>query len=338
MRKKRVMLMKNKFALLIAALVMLLMIGVICVMSIERAAENGYASQTFDVSFGKNAVLRNTIELPAAEVSSLKLEYGSKNIVVYPGSDETIMIKEYLYSDSPEALAEVTYLKNDEVVVTGGKVQTIVFFSFGINGGERIEVYIPEKALEALSLQTGSGNIMGEHDCVTKDGSFVASAGSGNIKWDSTDAGEVSFEAGSGNVKIANVKGDIRVQTGSGNISGDFLCGKLSVSAGSGNITLSEFTGSGTVTANSGNVNVEAVSVTGDLEMQTGSGSIKLKVPRELRFHLEADTGSGNIKTDFDDMLSYNKRGNSVEGDVGAAPEISIRLKANSGSVKVMDY
>ena len=337
MEKGRVMQMKDKLGLLIATLVMMVVIGVICVMSVGRATEDGYTFQIFDFSFGGSAALRNTIELPAAEVSSLKLEYGSKNIVVYPSTDETITIKEYLYSDSPEAVATVTYPENDEVVVTGGKVQTIVFFSFGINGGERIEVYVPEKALETLSLQTGSGNISGEHDCVTEDGSFAVSAGSGNIKWDGTDAKELSFKAGSGNIKIANIKGDIRVQTGSGNISGDFLRGKLSASAGSGNIALTEFAGSGTVTAKSGNVNVEAASVTGDMEMQTGSGNIKLEVPQELQFHLEVNTGSGNIKTDFEDAMSYNEKGNSAEGDVGAAPEISIRLKANSGNVKVID-
>lgn len=329
--------MKDKPGLIIAALAMMILIGVICVMSVGRSKEDGYTFQVFDISFGGSAKLQNTIELSTAEVSSLKLEYGSKNIVIYPSTDETITIREYLYSDRPEAVATVTYLEDNEVVVTGGKVQTIVFFGFGINGGERIEVYVPEKALEAFSLHTGSGNIRGEHDCVTEDGTLAVVAGSGNIKWSDTDAKEVSFEAGSGNIKIANVKGDARIQTGSGNITGEFLCGKLSASAGSGNIALTEFQGSGTVTARSGNVNVEAVSVNGDMEMQTGSGNIKLEIPRDMQFHLEINTGSGNINTDFDGALSYNEKGNHAEGDAGDAPEISIQLKANSGNVKVLN-
>lgn len=335
MWKGWVMQMKNKSGLLIAAFAIVIMIGVICVMSVKRATERGYAFQIFDFFYGRSAELRNTIELSAAEVSSLKLEYGSKNIVVYPASDENITIKEYLYSDRPEALAAVTYLENNEVVVTGGRVQTVVFFS--ISGGERIEVYIPEKALTSLTLQAGSGNITGEQDCVTESGSFAVSAGSGNIKWNGAQAKEISFEAGSGNIKAADLKGNIRLQTGSGNISGDFLCGKLSASAGSGNITLAKFEGNGTMSANSGNVNVEAVSVTGDMEMQTGSGNIKLELPENLSFHLEVNTGSGNINTDFDDILSYNKKGNSAEGDVGNSPDISVQLKANSGNVKVLN-
>lgn len=284
--------MKNKPGLWIAALVMAVMIGGICVMSVGRAAENGYASWSFDFAFAKSASLKNTIELSAQEISSLKLEYGSKNIKVYTTSGEKIIIKEYLYSNQSKAQATVTYPEKDQAVVTGGKLQTIVFFGFS---SEKIEVYVPEKALSVLSIQTGSGNI-----------------------------------------KIADMKGDITVQTGSGNISGDSLCGKLSARAGSGNITLTGFEGSGAIATGSGNVRVEAASVTGDMEMQAGSGNIKLEIPEKLSFHLEIQTGSGSIKTDFDEVLSYNKKGNSAEGNVGAAPEINIRLLANSGNVRVI--
>lgn len=319
MKKGLVMQMNNKPGLLIAALFMVIMIGVICVMSVGRAAEYGYTFQIFDFSFGRSAVLQNTIELSTEEVSSLQLEYSSKNIRVYPTSGENITIREYLYSNRPEAQAKVTYQENNEVIVVGGRVQTLVLFGFGINGGERIEVYVPEKALKALSIQTGSGNITGEHDCVARDGKLAVKAGSGNIKWSGTDASEASFQAGSGNVKIDDIKGNVKVETGSGNI------------------TLTDYEGKGTIAAKSGNVNVEAVSVTGDIEMQTNSGNIKLKVPEELKFHLEVNTGSGSIHTDFDEVLSYNKKGNYAEGDVGDTPEICIHMKAGSGNVKVLE-
>ncbi len=313
--------MNNKLGLLIATLFMVITIGVICVMSVGRATENGYAFQIFDFdfSFGKSAVLQNTIELSTEEVSSLQLEYSSKNVKIYPASGETITIREYLYSNRPEAQAKVTYQEDNEVIVVGGRVQTLVLFGFGINGGERIEVYVPEKALKALSIQTGSGNITGEQDCVTRDGKLAVKAGSGNIKWSGTDAREASFQTGSGNVRLVAIKGNIKIETGSGNI------------------TLTDYEGKGTIAAKSGNVNVEAASVTGDMGIQTNSGNIKLKVPKELKFHLEVNTDSGSIHTDFDEVLSYNKKGNSAEGDVGDKPEICIRMKAGSGNVKILE-
>ncbi len=328
--------MKNKAGIIIAAFAMLVMIGVICVLSAGRAAMDGYNYQIFGFSFGGKAELRNTIELSTSEVSSLKLDYGSKNIIVYAASDDQITIKEFLYNDRPENMASVTYGEDNQVTVTGGNVRTIVFFGFGI-GGERVEVYIPDSVLSELSIQSGSGNITGEHGGVTKDGSVTVTAGSGNIRWKDMDAEAISLQAGSGNINLTDLKGDIRIQTGSGNISGDSLSGSVSASAGSGNITLAEFAGGGTITAKSGNVKVETSQVDSDLSMRTGSGNIKLKVPKDLQFHLEIQTGSGNINTDFDEALSYNKKGNNAQGDVGSKPEISILLEAGSGNVKLSE-
>lgn len=328
--------MKNKSGLLIAAFAMLAGIALICILSAKNAEEDGYSSQLFSFSFGQ-AKLRNTIELSPEEVSSLRLEYGSKNIVIYSTSDEMITIKEFLYSDRPENMASVTYGENNDAVVTGGKVQTIVFFSFGFNAGERIEVYIPDKVLSELSVQSGSGNIMGEYGGVAKDGNIIVTAGSGNIRWKNTDAEEISFQAGSGNIKLTDIKGNLRIQTGSGNIFGEFLEGDVNAGAGSGNITLTEFAGGGTITAKSGNLKVETSRVDSDIRMQTGSGNIKLEVPKDLAFRLEINTGSGNIHTDFDETLSYNKKGNSAQGDVGKKPDINISLEANSGNVRVVE-
>lgn len=328
--------MKNKHGLWIAALVMLAMIGEICILSAKRASQEGYPIWLFAFSFGQKAVLRNTIELSPSEVSSLKLEYGSKNIVVYAATDDMITIKEFLYSDRQENMASVTYGENNEVVVTGGNVRTIVFFYFGLGGGERIEVYIPENVLSKLSIESSSGNISGEHGGVIKDGSITVTAGSGNVRWKNTEAKEVSFQAGSGNVNLTDIKGAIDIQTGSGNISGEILNGNVNVSAGSGNITLTEFAGGGTITAKSGNLKVVTSQVDSDIRMQTGSGNMKLELPEDLEFCLEIQTGSGNIHTDFDDVLSFNKKGNNAQGVVGDKPDISISLEANSGNVRVL--
>jgi len=42
---------------------------------------------------------------------------------------------------------------------------------------------------------------------------------------------EISLQAGSGNINLADLKGDISIQTGSGNISGDSLSGNVSASS-----------------------------------------------------------------------------------------------------------
>lgn len=323
----------NKIILFIAALVMVLMIALISIMSVRSIPEGGRSGMMF-FSFGGKAELRNTIEIPLSEVESLRLEYSSKNIKVYPSGEDRVIIKEYLYNDTPEAMASVSYGDEKEVLVSGKDAYTFVIFGFFWGEGERIEVYLPEKGLKTLSIETGSGNITSDSGYIANEESLTVKAGSGNINWSNAAAKELSFRAGSGNIKVKNVGGVIEMQTGSGNITGEQVAGKLKARAGSGNITLEEFEGSGSAEAGSGNVRMEAVSVTGDMEFETRSGNIRVEVPEGLSFQFQADTGSGNINTDFDDVLSYNKKGNSAEGNVGLRPELRIYAKAGSGNVR----
>ncbi len=161
--------------------------------------------------------------------------------------------------------------------------------------GERIEVYLPKEGMKSLNLKTSSGN----------------------VRCQDLEAAEILVSTNSGNIDVENASG------------------KFELSASSGNINALQIKGCGTMTANSGNVKVEADEITGDVQLKTGSGNVKLMLPKELSFGLEVQTGSGNISTDFDEMISYNKKGNQVSGTVGTAAECKISAQAGSGNVKI---
>ena len=223
--------MKDKWVVLSATVIVLILMGGISVMSVKYASGRGSAQ-------GR-----------ASDVESLTLEYGSKNIRVYPSEKDAVVIKEYLYSDDPNAQASVSSPREKEVLITGGKRWSFVIFGFWGGEGERIEVYIPEKSLKSFSVKTGSGNISSETDCVRADGNLSVRAGSGNLKWKNTQAGKISCQAGSGNLKIENLKGEIALRTGSGNITGEALEGRIEAEAGSGNVHLENISGSGRMAA-----------------------------------------------------------------------------------------
>lgn len=329
---------KNKIILLAVGIIMLIAVGGISAMSVRYRSERGGIERMTAVVFGGKAKLRNVIELPLSEVEKLTLEYGSKNIRFYPSEDNAanaIVIKEYLYSDRAGAQASVSWPKEKEAVVTGGKGFTCVIFGFWPGEGERIEVYIPQKSLKMLSLQTGSGNITSETDCIEPGGSLTAGAGSGNISWKNVEAEKISIQAGSGNLHVENLKGRIALHTGSGNITGEKLEGSIDAGAGSGNVRLEGFAGEGKIETSSGNVTVKAEGLTGDLAFRAGSGNVNVTIPDDASFHFRAKTGSGIIRTDFDQKLSYNKKGNSAEGDVGEKPDFHVEAKTNSGNVSV---
>jgi len=330
---------RNKTALLLAGIVLLVMIGGISVMSVKHVSgqggAEGAASGGLSFVLGARAKLRNVIELPLSEADTLTLAYGSKNIKVYPSEKDAIVIEEYLYSDAPEAKANVSWPKEKEVMVTGGKSRSFVIFGFFGGEGERIEVYVPEKSLRGLSLQTGSGNITSQTDCTRPEGSLTASAGSGNIRWKNAEAGEISIQAGSGNLNVENLKGEMRFHTGSGNITGEKLEGNMEADAGSGNVKLEDFAGSGRIGTNSGNVTVRLRSLAGDIALGAGSGNVKLELPEKTPFHFQGETGSGNIRTDFDERIFYNKKGNQAEGSVGEEPVFKVEIKTGSGNMSV---
>ncbi len=305
---------KDRICLLIAACIMLFVIVGVSMLCVR--AVSGTGSRETDFVFGGKAELKNTIEIPLSEAECLSVQYKSKNIRVYPVQGEKIIIKEYLHSKAPEALAAVIYEDEKKVTVKGGERNSFIVFGFW-GSVERIEVYVPEKSLKEFSVETKSGNIKSETDCIREDGILRVATKSGNINWEGADGRELSFESGSGNITGALLDGEVDVQTGSGNIR------------------LSSLSGNGRAKAGSGNITADFDEVTGDIQIQTGSGNVKLEVPEKLEFQFRADTGSGNIWTDFEEVLSYNKRENNAEGDVGENASCRIEAETGSGNIHV---
>lgn len=304
--------MKNKGSVILATIIIIPLFIIICFLAV-RGSQKNEGTVSFFV-FG-SAELRNEIEIPLSEVDELEILYGSKNLHVYPTDGEQIIIKEYLISDKESAKAQV----NKENAADGRKVVTVTggntFSIFFMGVGEKIEIYLPKEGLDALSLQTGSGNIVKEDDLALVTERFSVKAGSGNVTWKGALAKE------------------IQIKTSSGNITGEALTGNVNLEAGSGSITTKELSGTGSAKAGSGNVKVEVSQLTGDFAVQTGSGNSKIKLPEDTSCYVEVQTGSGNIHTSFD--LSYNKKGNQASGTVGSAPVGTISAEAGSGNVTI---
>lgn len=306
----------NIIWLIIGALVIFGMLLLICWMSVMRAANSDWGSGWF-MSM-KSAGLRNTITLSGDQVEELELTYSSQNIAFFTSDSEDIIIKEYLSSDREEAKATVS-LNGGRAVITGGSGINFGMFRLNMGGWERIEVYLPDKLFQRVSVLVSSGNVTAQEKFVLKCRNLLLQTTSGNIRWEgSIWAEETGFQVTSGNITLKDIEGVVNVE------------------ASSGNINLDRMSGNGTLEAKSGNIRVIAEDITGDLFLETSSGNIKLELPRELQFHFMANTSSGNIKTDFDNNLSYNNKGNQAMGEVGENPTIQIDMRAQSGNVRAV--
>ncbi len=285
--------MKRIKALLFSCLIILPLLAWLSFMSIRRAPSKDVDLQ---FAFGGSAELRHTIELPLEDLNRLTIEYGSKNIKLFATNEDKVIIKEYLYSKNPDAMAEVTRLAEGETLVKGGTVRSLVFFGFW-KGRERIEVYVPRKGLEAFYLETRSGNVTMEEL-----------------------QGAMEICTGSGNIKGKDIQGSLKVTAGSGNITLEDFSGKGQVEAGSGNVRLEALavTGDLSLTTGSGNIRLELPRESAfDFQASTGSGNIDTDFDNALSYNKRGNNAEGSVSSD------------------NGASAFQLKVKAGSGNVRV---
>lgn len=162
-------------------------------------------------------------------------------------------------------------------------------------------------------------------DVHTDDGSVTAEA----------IAGTLAIETADGRVDVRQARGAIRLHTDDGSITARGVDGFITASSGDGSIELEgrfdgldTHTSSGRVTANAsaGSRMVQAWRV------DTGDGSVRLGLPRDLAAHVDLKTDDGHI----DSELPLPPHGSSnARGDLnGGGPPITIRT--GDGSIRLV--
>lgn len=273
------------------------------------------------------AALKNEQQIDAADIESIEIEYRSPDVYLYIGESGKITIKEYIRNKR----------ENAQIITKGGTLRCIggkSSLSFFTIKTERIEIYLPPEYAGRLQVNISSGNIRTDEDWHMEE--FDVTASSGNIYVNSVEADNIKAEASSGNLRFDCVKGRIEMSASSGNIK--ILSGEVSGSlhVTSGNITASGIVGECRAEASSGNIYLEIDRLLGDAEVSTRSGNMEITLPKDSAFQYQGASNSGDIRTAFDDMLSYNKKGNQAEGTYGDNAKVWIRTEASSGNTKII--
>jgi len=233
-------------------------------------------------------------------------------------------------------------------------------FLFG--GGQRVRVSSRGSGLEAhadLVVMVPRGQTMDIHLAV---GRIRAENVDGRVRLDTHSgpvearrmSGSLVIDTGSGNVQVEGMGGDLLIDTGSGNVRAmDVTADRISIDTGSGSVVAEDLmtegliidTGSGSVEVRrsvaqdvlidtgSGAVTAEIGGTIERLEVDTGSGSVNLWLPRDLSARLVINTGSGSIDTDFPVTVTRSRRGR-LEGQVGDGRG-TVVVDTGSGSVRL---
>jgi hypothetical protein len=149
------------------------------------------------------------------------------------------------------------------------------------------------------------------------------------------------IRTGDGAITIEDVIGDTRLHTGDGRIEANSLRGSLRAETGDGHIrvrgrleVLTLHTGDGAIDADV----LEGSRMSSPWSVETGDGSVTLRLAHDFAANLDARTGDGRISLDLPSATaSGNRQRDNVRAAInGGGPTFSIRT--SDGSIRVGVY
>jgi lia operon protein LiaG len=210
-----------------------------------------------------------------------------------------------------------------------GKRITIAGRGGGLNAHADLRVTVPPGKRVAVYLAVGKVAV------TNVDGDLWIDTYAGPVTTSGT-RGELTIDVGSGAVQVTEARGELSVDTGSGTVAVSGVRGeKVSIDTGSGDIEVTGLvapqvalqTGSGSVAAD---VQGEVWNV----NVQTGSGDVTLKLPPALGADVDIETSSGDIETDFSVSVTRHAR-DHLTGRIGDGRG-KIAIETGSGGIKLV--
>jgi lia operon protein LiaG len=252
-------------------------------------------------------------EFDMAQIENLDLSWPSGNANLYKHSENNIKVIQKSYRDLPEdELLDISVF-GDTLHIKEQK-KPFYFWFFGLGRiPSSLEVYLPEKVFNEISLACASGNLyLQDVNC----NRLKSALSSGNMLITKLTSNTVELSISSGKFEIANVTADSLESTlssGSINISGEIK--ELSLACSSGKISIDN------------NILPE------NLEATVSSGSVDISIPDNDGFQVNYSLSSGKFDTAFDlysNLSDTNKKNVNAKYKNGGN---IFYFKVNSGSI-----
>lgn len=143
------------------------------------------------------------------------------------------------------------------------------------------------------------------------------------------------IHTGDGAIELRALRGSIRADTGDGHVEGEDLDGSLDVHTGDGGVRLAGRFDTVQLRTQDGSVELNALhgsTMRSDWRLQTGDGSVRLRLPSDLAADLELHTGDGHIHLDLPVTVSGLQSQHDIRGTLnGGGP--ALRVRTGDGSI-----
>jgi lia operon protein LiaG len=182
-----------------------------------------------------------------------------------------------------------------------------------------------------LFLDTGSGAVVSSGT----SGGLAIDTGSGSVRVARAD-GPVSIDTGSGGVSVHETRGgNLVIDTGSGDVDASAIdTPMLSVDTGSGHVELDGVSARSVhIDTGSGGVTVGLRSIVEELNIDSGSGSVEVQMPRETGAMLSLQTGSGGLDVDMP-LTNLRRDHGELYGQMGDGKG-RIVIETGSGGIHI---
>ncbi len=138
-----------------------------------------------------------------------------------------------------------------------------------------------------------------------------------------------TIHSGDGRISIQDVKGEIHLSTSDGSIEADAVDGDFEAKTGDGRIRANGRWGRLSLETSDGSIDAEArvgSKMAAPWQINTGDGSVTLRLPENFAADLDAHTGDGKITVDLPVTASGTLGGSDVRGKLyGGGQKLVVR-------------
>lgn len=228
-----------------------------------------------------------------------------------------------------------------------GAVRTKIHYesrTWGLVSGERVPKVMLEQSGDVIRIEareTSNWVVFGgtetrfEMDVyVPPSCDLTARSGDGSITCAALE-GRVTLESGDGRIRANGLKGTLVLWSGDGSIEADSLDGSLMARTTDGRLRvagrfdqLDLRTGDGRIEATTR----KGSKLSSPWSLQTGDGSIVLRIPRDLQAMLDASARDGSLRVDLPITTKGLIRNNELHGELNGGT-VPLRLRSGDGSI-----
>ncbi|MBU3093616.1 DUF4097 domain-containing protein [Clostridium sp. CF011] len=256
-----------------------------------------------------------TKEFSKGNIKTINVETVSTDVNIITTKEDKIRVHFYGNSNSKKSAPHLEAFANgddlDVLIKYPGKI-----FGININTKINLDIYVPENYKKDLKINTTSGDVIIGDLRLDK---FKFDTTSGDAKINLLTANETIFEGTSGKVNVKSL-----------------LSKKNEFKTTSGDTKIENITGDILGQSVSGWFKFKYKDFNNDINIDTTSGDVELRLPKKSEFKLDFDSTSGDLRNDFPITVTGEADKHEIKGDVGNGNKI-IKINTTSGNATIND-